>query len=169
MGATASLSGSEKIFNRVQDPVPIGNVGSNQILVFFEMLVQMRMEEDGLSVAAAGDAVIRDNLFGLEIDPRCTQIAAFNLALTAWKSGGYRGLPLPNIACSGIPVQGQLDESWSPRLGGMAIGTKVTLEQGPVTTLEGVLLDQAALAGVLDVLHSLCLPVISVEHIPVES
>jgi len=37
-----------------------------------------------------------------------------------------------------------------------------------VTTLEGVLLDQAALAGVLDVLHSLCLPVISVEYIPVE-
>jgi len=50
----------------------------------------------------------------------------------------------------------------------MAIDTTVTLELGPVTTLEGVLLDQAALAGVLDVLHSLCLPVISVEYIPVE-
>jgi len=51
----------------------------------------------------------------------------------------------------------------------MAIGTTVTLEQGPVTTREGVLLDQAALAGVLDVLHSLCLPVISVEYVPLES
>src|SRR5438045_7874521 len=27
-------------------------------------------------------ATLRDNLFGLEIDPRCTQIGAFNLALT---------------------------------------------------------------------------------------
>ena len=35
----------------------------------------------------------RDNLFGLEIDPRCVQIAAFALALTAWKVGGYRKLP----------------------------------------------------------------------------
>jgi hypothetical protein len=80
------------------------------IIAAFEMLYRMRMEEEGLSVAEAGDAVIRDNLFGLEIDPRCTQIAAFNLALTAWKSGGYRELPLPNIACSGIPVQGQLED-----------------------------------------------------------
>jgi hypothetical protein len=51
----------------------------------------------------------------------------------------------------------------------MAISTTTTLEQGPVTTLEGRLLDQAALAGVLDVLHSLCLPVILVEYVPVES
>ena len=53
---------------------------------------------------------IRDNLFMLELDPRCTQIAAFALALAAWKAGGYRQLPVPNIACSGIPVAGQLDE-----------------------------------------------------------
>src|SRR5262249_54381943 len=50
------------------------------------------------------DAVLRDNLFGLELDPRCTQIAAFALALAAWKTGGYRELPLPNIACAGLPV-----------------------------------------------------------------
>jgi hypothetical protein len=68
-----------------------------------------------------------------------------------------------------IRVQGQLDESWSPCLGGMVISASTTLEQGLVTTLEGRLLDQAALAGVLDVLHSLCLPVISVEYVPVES
>ena len=80
------------------------------IVAAFLMLTRMRMEEEGLSVAEAGDAVIRDNVFGLEIDPRCTQIAAFNLALAAWKSGGYRSLPLPNIACSGIPVQGQLED-----------------------------------------------------------
>jgi hypothetical protein len=86
--------------------------GSGHFLVAaFEMLRQMRMEEEGLSAAAAGDAVLRDNLFGLEIDPRCTQIAAFALALVAWKTGGYRDLPVPNIACSGIAVTGQR-ENW---------------------------------------------------------
>src|SRR6266508_1634771 len=68
----------------------------------------MRTEEEGLSAREAGDAVIAENLFGLEIDPRCTQIAAFALALAAWRSGGYRELPSPNIACSGIGVAGQL-------------------------------------------------------------
>ena len=79
-------------------------------VVGFDMLRRMRMEEEGLSEAEAGGAVLRDNLFGLELDPRCTQIAAFALALAAWKHGGYRTLPLPNIACSGIPVQGQLED-----------------------------------------------------------
>ena len=78
-------------------------------------------------------------------------------------------LSLHKPAAYRIRVQGQLEETWSPRLGGMAISTTVTPEQGPVTTLEGVLLDQAALAGVLDLLYSLCLPVISVEYISVES
>ena len=86
--------------------------GSGHFLVAaFEMLFKMRIEAEGLGIAEAVDSVIRDNLFGLEIDPRCTQIAAFALALAAWKGGGYRELPVPNIACSGIPVRGGLD-SW---------------------------------------------------------
>lgn len=87
---------------------PCGGSG-HFIVVAFEMLRRMRMEEEGLGETEAADAVIRDNLFMLEIDPRCTQIATFNLLLTAWKAGGYRELPVPNIACSGIPVEGQLD------------------------------------------------------------
>src|SRR5205085_7595024 len=80
--------------------------GSGHFLVAaFEILRQMRMEEEGLDATAAGDAVIRDNLFGLELDARCTQIAAFAVALSAWKSGGYRELPQPNIACSGIRIE----------------------------------------------------------------
>src|SRR5712692_10573384 len=79
--------------------------GSGHFLVVaLEMLRRMRMEEEGLSEAEAADAVLRDNLYGLELDARCVQIAAFALALAAWKSGGYRPLPLPNIACSGIAV-----------------------------------------------------------------
>src|SRR5262249_48458221 len=34
--------------------------------------------------------------------PRCAQIATFNLALTAWKLGGYQELPTPHLACSGL-------------------------------------------------------------------
>lgn len=85
--------------------------GSGHFLVAaFGMLWRMRAEEEGLSDAAAQEAVLRDNLFGLELDPRCTQIAMFALALEAWKAGGYRPLPVPNVACSGIPAKAPLGE-----------------------------------------------------------
>ncbi len=80
-----------------------------------------------------------------------------------------RKLSLHAPATYRIQVQGQLDASWSPSLSGMAIRTATTPEQGPVTTLEGTLLDQAALAGVLSTLYMLGLPVISVVHVPAES
>ena len=38
-------------------------------------------EEEGLSLSEAVAAVLPDNFFGLELDARCSQIAAFNLAL----------------------------------------------------------------------------------------
>jgi len=85
--------------------------GSGHFLVaMFGMLWRMRAEEEGLSPAEAQDAVLRDNLFGLELDPRCTQIATFNVALEAWKQGGYRRIPTPQIACSGVPVRQMRDE-----------------------------------------------------------
>ena len=83
----------------------------------FELLRQMRMREEGLSEAEAADAVLRDNIFGLELDPRCTQIAAFALAMAAWKAGGYRELPQINIACSGLAVGDRLHE-WTSLAGG---------------------------------------------------
>jgi hypothetical protein len=84
--------------------------GSGHFLVAaFEMLREMRMAEEGLDAREAGDVVLRDNLHGLELDLRATQIAGFSVALMAWKTGGYRELPTLNIACSGIPVQGSLD------------------------------------------------------------
>ncbi|MDP9766503.1 Eco57I restriction-modification methylase domain-containing protein [Deinococcus enclensis] len=79
--------------------------GSGHFLVAaFTLLRRLRMIEEGLSEAEAAEAVLRDNLHGLELDPRCTQLAAFNLTLEAWKAGGYRSIPIPNVACSGIPV-----------------------------------------------------------------
>ena len=93
--------------------------GSGHFLVeAFSMLWQMRAEEEGLSPVDAQDAVLRDNLFGLELDPRCVQIAMFAVALQAWKAGGgWRQLPVPNIACSGIPVKAPVDE-WKALAGG---------------------------------------------------
>lgn len=80
--------------------------GSGHFLVaMFGMLWRMRAEEEGLTPAEAQDAVLRDNLHGLELDPRCTQIATFSVALEAWKQGGFRDLPSLQIACSGVPVR----------------------------------------------------------------
>jgi hypothetical protein len=78
-------------------------MGSGHFVVaMFERLVALRMAEEGVSEQAAVAAVIHDNLFGLEIDPRCTQIAAFNLALAAWRRLGFCALPALNLACSGL-------------------------------------------------------------------
>ncbi|MCX7143414.1 MAG: N-6 DNA methylase [Proteobacteria bacterium] len=78
-------------------------MGSGHFVVaMFERLVALRLVEEKLDEATAVAAVIRDNLFGLEIDPRCTQIGAFNLALAAWRRVGHRPLPAMNLACSGL-------------------------------------------------------------------
>ena len=93
---------------RVLDPC----CGSGHFLVAaFDLLVRLRIAEDGLDTEAAIRAVLADNLFGLELDPRCTQIAAFNLAFAAWKLAGRPiDLPALNIACSGIGPQSTKDE-----------------------------------------------------------
>ena len=80
--------------------------GSGHFLVAaLSMLVPMRVEQEGLPVRDAVDAVLRDNLHGLEIDPRCVELAAFALALAAWTypgASGYRPLPEMHLACSGL-------------------------------------------------------------------
>ena len=93
---------------KVLDP----SCGSGHFLVAaFELLVRLRMFEESLSIEAAVEAVLRDNLFGLEIDPRCTQIAAFNVAMAVWKLTGPKPLPpMRNIACSGTPLGSSRDE-----------------------------------------------------------
>lgn len=86
--------------------------GSGHFLVeAFSLLWRMRAEETGEPAVEAQDAVLRDSLFGLELDPRCVQIAMFAVALQAWKDGGgYRQLPVPNVACSGVPVRASAEE-----------------------------------------------------------
>ncbi len=88
--------------------------GSGHFLVAaLHHLAPIRMAEEGLSAAEAIDAVLQDNLHGLEIDERCCQIAAFALAFAAWTypaAGGYRELPDLHIACTGIGPRCSADE-----------------------------------------------------------
>lgn len=93
---------------RVLDPC----MGSGHFLVFaLSILFSMRMTEERTSEQEAILGVLRDNLFGLEIDPRCSQIAAFNLALAAWRRVGFRPLPPLNLACSGLAPNAP-EEEW---------------------------------------------------------
>jgi len=93
--------------------------GSGHFLVAaFLLLVPMRMASEGLSAMDAVDLVLQDNLHGLEIDPRCVEIAVFALALTAWNFSDEDGNPLgvraempsPNIACCGLKVAGRVQD-----------------------------------------------------------
>jgi len=99
--AAGTFDGWPKSANliRLLDPC----MGSGHFLVFaLPLLVRLRMEEEKLSARAAVVVVLKDNIHGLELDERCTQIAAFNVALTAWKLAGYQALPSLHIACSGL-------------------------------------------------------------------
>ncbi|WP_270659879.1 Eco57I restriction-modification methylase domain-containing protein [Aeromonas sp. Y301-2] len=82
--------------------------GSGHFLVaLFLMLVPMRMYLEGCDANTAIERVITQNLHGLELDGRCIEIAAFALALEAWRfpnAGGYRPLPALQLACSGQDV-----------------------------------------------------------------
>ncbi|PWU30084.1 restriction endonuclease subunit M [Pseudomonas sp. RW407] len=88
--------------------------GSGHFLVAtLLMLVPMRMVAEGLSADQAIDAVISQNLHGLELDQRCVELAAFAVALEAWRypgAGGYRSLPTLNIACVGQRIQTPRDQ-----------------------------------------------------------
>ena len=87
-----SLPGPDIADLRLIDPC----CGSGHFLVeAFKMLFQMR-QELGESATAAAAGVLEDNIYGLELDSRCVQIAAFALALTAWKSGYPPEKPCPS-------------------------------------------------------------------------
>ncbi|MFN3736793.1 Eco57I restriction-modification methylase domain-containing protein [Hydrogenophaga sp.] len=94
--------------------------GSGHFLVAaFLLLVPMRMAAEGLSTMDAVDAVLADNLHGLELDARCVEIAVFALALAAWRFPDENGdplgvradMPAPQIACCGLKVAAK-PEDW---------------------------------------------------------
>jgi len=70
------------------------------------------------------------------------------------KPGNYR-----------IRVLGTLNKRWSERLGGMYITTNSRGDQKKESTLVGLMRDQAELAGVLNTLYELHLPLLAVEYL----
>ncbi len=72
-----------------------------------------------MSATAAVDAVLADNLHGLELDARCVEIAVFALALAAWRFPDENGdplgvradMPAPQVACCGLKVAAK-PEDW---------------------------------------------------------
>ena len=111
--------------------------GSGHFLVAaFLLLVPMRMASEGLTAMDAVDLVLQDNLHGLEIDPRCVEIAVFALALTAWNFSDEDGnplgvradMPVPNIACCGLKVAGRAQD-WEALVADDAINAE-HLRQG---------------------------------------
>ena len=147
---------------RVLDPC----CGSGHFLVEgLHLFVRLRMAEEYLPLDDAIRAVVRDNLHGLEIDPRCAQIAAFSLAFAAWRLAGKPiDLPPLRIACSGI-APNATKEQWlalAERAAGAARsaprrslhGTQQTLSSSALRhtfeTLHGLFADAPTLGSLLD-------------------
>ena len=64
-----------------------------------------------------------------------------------------------------IWVGGCLTPDWSERLAGMSLRTRRRQDGVVITRLEGELLDQAALAGVINTLFELQLPLLAVKRL----
>jgi len=68
-----------------------------------------------------------------------------------------------------IEVHGALRPDWSDRFGAMRIfpqpATNATAVDPTVTVLQGHVSDQAELAGILNTLYELHLPLLSVQHL----
>jgi hypothetical protein len=93
--------------------------GSGHFLVAaFLLLVPMRMASEGLSARDAVDAVLAENIHGLELDARCVEIAVFALAMAAWRFpnengkplGVRKGMPTPQVACCGLKLSATTEQ-----------------------------------------------------------
>lgn len=67
-----------------------------------------------------------------------------------------------------IEVQGELLRNWSERIGAMQVLPPSALENKAVTVLQGRVSDQAELSGILNTLHELHLPLLSIQFLGVE-
>ena len=68
-----------------------------------------------------------------------------------------------------IKVLGDLNVSWSERLGGLQISVERSGDKEPVSVLIGQMNDQSALSGVLNTLYENHLTIISVNMLKVEN
>ncbi len=134
--------------------------GSGHFLVAaFLMLVPMRMVAEGLSAKEAVNRVLAENIHGLELDPRCVEIAVFAVALEAWrypdgtgKPLGVREIPAPNIACCGLKVAGKAQE-WEALVPDEAPNAEYVRQE--LRRLHASFSDAPLLGSLLDPSHSL--------------
>ena len=61
-----------------------------------------------------------------------------------------------------ITIHGYLDDSWSNQFGGLAFHHEIAKDETPTTTLQGYVIDQAALFGILNGLYGLGFTILSV-------
>jgi hypothetical protein len=78
---------------------------------------------------------------------------------------GRLGLGRP--ATYQIRFQGRLDDTWSHYFGGMTVSTEPATGE-PVSTLSGLVADQAALLGILNRLYDLGLPLLFVKCLSID-
>lgn len=64
-----------------------------------------------------------------------------------------------------IKVEGTIDPSWSGWFAGMEIDSRQSADGRPVTVLQGLVLDQVALRGLLDRIWDLNLVLLAVEQL----
>ncbi len=66
-----------------------------------------------------------------------------------------------------IQLQGILDQSWADNFGNLKVQTFSSNDshRPPVTTVVGEVVDQAALAGLLNLVYDLGLPLLSVTYL----
>ena len=135
--------------------------GSGHFLVAaFLMLVPMRMAAEGLSAMDAVDAVLTDNLHGLELDARCVEIAVFALALAAWRFPDESGDPLgvradmapPQVACCGLKVAAK-PEDWMALVPDDAPNAQLLRQE--LRLLHGIFAQAPLLGSLLDPARSL--------------
>ena len=73
-----------------------------------------------------------------------------------------------NFSASGnyrIEIQGHLRPDWSDRFGAMQLVSPPPEADSTVTVLQGNVSDQAELAGILNTLYELHLPLLSVQYL----
>ena len=64
-----------------------------------------------------------------------------------------------------IEVRGNLQPGWSRRFGSMQVITPPPKPDEAITLLQGIVHDQAELAGILNTLYELHMPLLSVQYI----
>jgi hypothetical protein len=115
--------------------------GSGHFLLAAYDLLEQAWLHRGVSPEEAAPAIVR-SLWGIDIDPRCTQVASAAVIFRARRSRPEGSLPRPNIACARAisPTAACLDE---------VLQALPTIERGMLERLVELLADAPVLGSLL--------------------